>query len=150
MITNCPNCGAPIEHIYSHNCPYCNTLLNANNIGNSQEINLKHIHNIELKDIEHNFAENALSLYFKGHEIDVRPMYECNNSKAICFNKSQEVMFAIKIPINELYYSDINLEKIINSRIPDEIFYETMEAILKFCRENIDSKSRLIMNSLYK
>ncbi len=27
MRTNCPNCGAPIEHYYNHKCPYCNTFL---------------------------------------------------------------------------------------------------------------------------
>lgn len=30
-ITNCPNCGAPIEKYYSHNCKYCNTYLNFEN-----------------------------------------------------------------------------------------------------------------------
>lgn len=26
-MTNCPNCGAPIEHYYNHQCPYCKTFL---------------------------------------------------------------------------------------------------------------------------
>ncbi len=25
--TNCPNCGAPIEHYYNYQCPYCKTFL---------------------------------------------------------------------------------------------------------------------------
>lgn len=27
-MTNCPNCGAPIDRNYSYNCRYCNTWLN--------------------------------------------------------------------------------------------------------------------------
>lgn len=26
-MTNCPNCGAPIEHYYNYQCPYCKTFL---------------------------------------------------------------------------------------------------------------------------
>ena len=146
---NCPNCGAIIEHIYSHNCPYCKTLLNTDNIGIKQEIDLRHINNIELRDIEYNYIENTMNLYFKGRELDIRPMYECNDIKAVCFNKSQEIMFAIKIPIEDLYgKSDIALEKIIHSRVPFEIFDKTMEAIIKYCNENRNNETRLIMGCL--
>lgn len=149
MNKNCPNCGAPVEHIYSHNCPYCETLLNSDNVGMKQEIDLRHINNIELCDIAYSHIENTMNLYFKGRELDIRPMYECNGIKALCFNKSQNIMFAIKIPIEDLYgKSNINLVKIIHSRVPFEIFNETMEAIIKYCKKNINRETRLIMDYL--
>ena len=37
MISNCPNCSAPIVYGYDHNCPYCNTFIKIEDKENTDE-----------------------------------------------------------------------------------------------------------------
>lgn len=134
MKNNCPNCGSPIEHIYSHKCSYCGTLLNSNNIGNRQDINLRNVHNIELCEIERVHYRNEIYMIFKGIENDIRPMYEIENTKAVIFNKVQDIKFGLAIPMYEL--RDRNIFEIIESRVPNEILDEVMYAIEKYITKN--------------
>lgn len=132
---NCPNCGSPIKHIYSHKCSYCGTLLNSNNIGDRQDINLRNVHNIELCCIEREFATNSIYMIFRGIESNIRPMYEVENTKAVIFNKTQDVKFGLAIPIYELRDGQ-DIFTIIESRIPNEIIDEVMYSIEKYITRN--------------
>lgn len=131
---NCPNCGAVIEHIYSHKCPYCNTLLNSENVGTRQDINLRNVHNIELISIQITPRTYDLYLIFKGIESDIKPMFEVSNNKAVLFNKVQDVKFGLAIPIEEL--RNYNIFQLIESRVPQEILDEVMYSIEKYISKN--------------
>ena len=135
--TNCPNCGSPIKHIYSHRCCYCGTLLNSDSVGDVQNINLRNVHNIELCCIEKEFVRDSICMIFRGIESDIRPMYEIENTKAVIFNKTQDVKFGLSIPMYELRdISNVGIFRIIESRVPDEIIDEVMYAIQKYISEN--------------
>lgn len=127
---NCPNCGASIKHIYSHNCPYCKTLLNSENIGTRQDINLRNVRNIELISVERGIERYSIYLIFKGIESDIRPMFEVSSEKAIVFNKMQDVKFGLEISLLEL--EERNIFELIETRLPNEILDEVLYATQKF------------------
>ena len=45
----CKNCGAPIEHLYNHKCPYCHSFIDFN-IEKTEEINPRYMYDVEVRN----------------------------------------------------------------------------------------------------
>ena len=76
---NCKNCGAPIEHTYNHQCPYCKSILDFNEPKeDTVEFKIEDMVNIEFRDYEIVPYEDAIRLYFSGFKLEQPKIYEFN------------------------------------------------------------------------
>lgn len=76
---NCKNCGAPIEHTYNHQCPYCKSILDFNEPKeDTVEFKIEDMVNIEFRDYEIVPFEDAIRLYFSGFKLEQPKIYEFN------------------------------------------------------------------------
>jgi len=105
---NCPNCGAPIEHKYNHQCPYCKTMLDMR-VRETKEINPRYMRNVKLIEIENdpvNFG--MLRFLFRGdYQYFPQVLEYKKGSDAMVINfediKPFEVSFCIAMDIQDVY-----------------------------------------------
>lgn len=110
QMLNCPNCGAPIEHRYNHQCSYCKTFFDYR-VEKTKEINPKYMINVKINGIEHIPFQDKILIHFIGdyqpyHEIleyskDMTTMimdYESFIPKKVCY--------AIAIPMRDFIEFD--------------------------------------------
>lgn len=148
--TNCPNCGAPIEHIYVHNCPYCKTLLNSNNAIKIDDTHNKNLYNIKIVDIVNEPMYYYISIYIKAYleELPVISQYYDNDYADITEFSSQGkcIMFKIDLEINKLCDYKHLYDYIYYSFPPALKFYKTeiMNKIFEFCNLHRTPLNRFI------
>lgn len=132
---NCPNCGAPIEHKYNHQCPYCKTMLDMR-VSETKEINPRYMKNVRLVRIEQQPEFDKAFLLFRGDYQYFPQILEYKKySDAMIINfediKPFEVSFCIAIDNYDLYNMKIeNVFKILSEYFPEELnVYSVIEAI---------------------
>ena len=107
--TNCPNCGAPIEHYYNYQCKYCKTFLHNTDeeIKKIKNTNI-HFRNVE---IEKDFLSRDILITIYGITFPKAHWYEEGIGEIVLSGDSVSlgtpVAFRIKIPFN-LYYKSYN------------------------------------------
>lgn len=98
---NCPNCGAPIEHVYNHQCPYCKTIHNFN-VEEKEEINPRYLRNVKLVDVYHDHCSYSMILRFRGEYMPFSEVLEYSKGntnmviKAEC-TRPKDVNLSIRI-----------------------------------------------------
>lgn len=103
--TNCPNCGAPIEHRYNHKCSYCNTFFDYR-VERTEEINPRYLKNVELKYVERVPMQDRIVLVFRGDYVKWQEAIEYGKQNTtIVLNtddlKPKEVRYAIQLKYEE-------------------------------------------------
>jgi len=125
-MTNCPNCGAPIEHYYNYQCPYCKTFLKntdetINRASNKEFV----IDEVEIQPDRHQYGYTIL-IY--GH-LRIKFQYFCEvtaiemaDIKEMSTRKGYSVFIPYK-DISEARYkhSAEKLIKYIADRVPPEL-----------------------------
>lgn len=138
--TNCPNCGAPIEHRYNHQCSYCGTFFDYR-VEKTKEINPRYMTNVKVKSIEKSYLKHNIQVLFEG---DYRPFSQAleygRQSDVFVFDaeefKNQKVYFRVEVPIVELISSEFNPSCIL-SCLPFEMDADViLEALWEFEKEN--------------
>lgn len=105
---HCKVCGANIEHLYNHRCPYCRTLLDFNeNIEKTINIKPEELIDIELRDVQYHPEYRILVLVFSGYKVATPKIYEVqdNNtfvSTAEVYVNPPKGAFCIQLKIDEL------------------------------------------------
>lgn len=104
--TNCPNCGAPIEHRYNHKCPYCNTFFDYR-VEHIEEINPRYLKNVKLRYVEQVPYEDCFVLVFRGDYVKWQEAieYGSKNTTIVLSTddiKPKEINYAIKLNFKEL------------------------------------------------
>lgn len=123
-MTNCPNCGALIEHYYNYQCPYCKTFLK-----NTDET----INRVSNKEFVVDRVEIVQDMWQYGYNIliygYVRPKFqyfvevteiEMADIKEMSTRKGYSVFIPYSI-IAKLKYRDFELMEYIANRIPPEL-----------------------------
>lgn len=135
--TNCPNCGAVIEHRYNHQCPYCKTFFDYR-VERTEEINPRYLQNVKLIGIERVPLELNFMLLFEGDYVKWQEAIEYGkeNTTIILSSddlKPKKVRYAIKIDYENLRNMQRgNLDFIFNI-LPFEIDkHQFIEAMIKF------------------
>ena len=87
---NCKNCGAPIEHTYNHQCPYCKSILDFNEPEEKTvQFKIEDMVNIEFRNYEIVPYEDAIRLYFSGFKLEQPKIYEFNGEDT-CVSKMEQ------------------------------------------------------------
>lgn len=118
--TNCPNCGAPIEHYYNYKCPYCKTFLH-----NTDE-EIKTLNNCELShiDVDMEISPIAWEVLITIRAVSVPRLswYEEGVKDIVISGNDigKRVGYRIAIPIDEFRAIDDSnfIKRIINSLPP--------------------------------
>lgn len=151
-MTNCPNCGAPIEHYYNYQCKYCKTFL----YNTDEEI--KKINNVNIKvkrvEIERSPINNNIWITIYGVSWPKANWYEEGIGEIIVSGDNvslgNPIAYRIQIPMN-LFYEyeyDGNFEKIldiVDNSLPP-VFKEEKYFIFNEIMQNLHSltnKNRL-------
>lgn len=136
-IKNCPNCGAPIEHRYNHQCRYCKTFFDYR-IREVEEINPCYLKNLKVKCIEHEPFTGDIILIFKGDYVKWQEALEYSkNNTTILLSaddiKPKEINYAIHFDYFQFKeLSENNFEPLYNA-LPFEIDKHIfMKAIYEF------------------
>lgn len=131
--TNCPNCGAPIEHKYNHKCSYCGTFFDYR-VERTEEINPRYMRDVKLIDIERCIDRFALRLIFEGTYLKVTEVMEYGqNNTVFKVNaedlKPKRVFFGLMVDMAD--FRERNVEHIFKY-LPFEMDKEALnEAIYK-------------------
>lgn len=102
----CPNCGAPVEHSYNHQCEYCGTLFDFNEPKEKTiKISPQDLVNIELRDITLNPRTLSVILLFDGYKLEMPKVYEYNDKASYFVSKVETYInppkcgFCIELPL---------------------------------------------------
>ena len=114
--TNCRNCGAPIEHRYNHQCPYCDTFFDYR-VEKTKEIDPKYMTNVKVIAIERSPIRYAIKVMFEG---DYKPYFQAleygKSSNVFVVDRNeligQKVRFMVEVPYDELISKEFNPEHI--------------------------------------
>lgn len=112
MKTNCPNCGAPIKHLYNHNCEYCGTFL-------KDEPTKQKNYEFDFKRLDN------YDLHFKEAHLERSPWEHAHVLTVICeaFPKFREYG---EYDNNGSLYVTLDSDIVKNNRIGISIKFETM------------------------
>lgn len=139
--TNCPNCGAPIEHYYNYKCKYCGTFLY-----NTNE-NIKNFKNCDVTDIKVHIEISAelQSIIITIVGRTTPKMYyleECELNSIVVSSDDlyKKVGFKIEIPYWEYrnYTYDRLVQRVINN-LPEPFekhYQEIISQIIEISIEN--------------
>lgn len=132
---NCPNCGAPIEHKYNHQCPYCKTMLDMR-VRETKELNPRYMKNVRLVRLETIPELDETHFLFRGdyqYFPQILEYKEKTGAMIINFDdiKPFEVSFCISINNIDLYKMRIeNIYNILAQYFPNELnMHSVIEAI---------------------
>lgn len=123
-MTNCPNCGAPIEHYYNYECPYCKTFLKNTDETINRASNKEFV--IDRVEIEQDWRSYGYNILIYGY---LRPKFqyfvevtefEMADIKEMSTRKGYSVFIPYSI-IAKLKYRDFELMEYIANRIPPEL-----------------------------
>ena len=103
----CHNCGATIEHLYNHKCPYCRTFIDFN-ISKTEDINPRYMYDVEVRNIEHEPYSNRIVMYFKGKYLKASECLEYVNNNTLMridyeSMQPKDVMYAISFEQKEFF-----------------------------------------------
>lgn len=137
----CKNCGASIEHLYNHKCPYCRSFIDFN-IEQTEEINPRYMYDVEVRNIDYDFVTNRMVIYFKGKYLKASETLEYTNNNTLMRIDYQsmiprDVFYAVSFSKEEFY--DIMYKNDIHKfiqRFPFEL------DIHNFIKSLIDFKER--------
>lgn len=123
--TNCPNCGAVIEHRYNHNCPYCNTFIDYR-VERTEEINPRYLQNVKLIRFERIPLDYKFMMVFEGDYIKWQEAIEYGkgNTTIILSSddiKPKKIRYAIQIDYKELREIQNNTFEFLDNILPFEI-----------------------------
>lgn len=134
-MTNCPNCGAPIEHYYNYQCPYCKTFLKNTDETINRASNKEFV--VDKVEIEQDRWQPGYNILIYGH---LRPKFqyfvevtaiEMADIKEMSTRRGYSV-FIPYMTIAKLKYRDFELMEYIANRIPPELRgYDVNEKIWK-------------------
>lgn len=133
--TNCPNCGAPIEHRYNHNCSYCGTFFDYRTpIEETKKLNPKYFTNMKLVDIRRNIYTLGMEILFEGDYLPYSEPLEYNNRENMIVMKWENPLrVKYKIEINDFEFEEIyktgNLEYIFE-KLPFEVDYDQIAKLI--------------------
>lgn len=134
----CKNCGATIEHLYNHKCPYCRTFIDFN-ISKTEDINPKYMYDVEVRNIDYEPYSNSIVMYFKGKYLKSSESLEFTNGNTLMridyeSTKPKDVMYAISFEEEE--FIDIMYQNRIDvfmQHFPFEMdTHKLIEALVKF------------------
>lgn len=111
--TNCPNCGAPIEHRYNHKCLYCGTFFDYR-VERTEEINPRYMRDVKLIEIERCIDRHALRLIFEGTYLKVAEALEYGRNNTV-----------FRVDVEAL--------------TPKRVFYSIMVDMIDFQRHDIEN-----------
>lgn len=137
--TNCPNCGASIQHIYNHQCPYCKTLLDFG-IKQTEEIDPRYMYDVEFYGGERDIIQDRMILKFKGKYMPFSTPLEYTNGAMVISAESiipKDVRYAIAIPMRDYieFMHNGRLEEFIK-HLPFDIDIEKMlDAVMRYREE---------------
>ena len=103
----CKNCGASIEKLYNHKCPYCRSFIDFN-IDKVEEINPRYMYDVEVVDIFREPKTNRMVMYFKGKYLKASEALEYTHNGAMVkidyeSNKPKDIMYAVSFDLDEFY-----------------------------------------------
>ena len=144
--TNCPNCGAPIEHYYNYQCPYCKTFLH-----NTDE-QIKKLNNVDIRikdvEIERSPITDTIMITLRGFSVPKGQWYEEGLQEIIISGEDigKPIGYRVQIPIRcfyESYYSGHFgkiLEIVVDSLPP--LFKENEHIIIEKLLEKLYPRDR--------
>ena len=138
----CKTCGATIEHLYNHKCPYCRNFIDFN-IQKTEDINPRYMYDVEVRNIEYDYVANRIVMYFKGKYLKASESLEYVNDNTLMkidyeSTIPKDVMYAISFDKQDFYeiiYHG-NIYKFIE-RFPFEMdTHKLTEALIKYTQQN--------------
>lgn len=137
----CKNCGASIEHLYNHKCPYCRSFIDFN-ITQTEDINPRYLYDVEVRNIEYDPFNNKMVMYFKGKYLKASECLEYTNDNTLMridyqSTQPKDVMYAISFEqrdFEQLIYEK-NIYKFME-HFPFEMDkHKLIEALTKYMRK---------------
>lgn len=137
----CKNCGASIEHLYNHKCPYCRCFIDFN-ITQTEDINPRYLYDVEVRNIEFEPFSNKMVMYFKGKYLKASECLEYTNGNTLMridyqSTQPKDVMCAISFEKRdfEQLICEKNIYKFME-HFPFEIDkHKLIEAFTKYMRK---------------
>ena len=125
-MTNCPNCGAPIEHYYNYQCPYCKTFLKNTDETINRASNKEFV--VDRVEIEQDRWQPGYNILIYGH-LRVKFQYfvevtaiEMADIKEMSTRKGYSVFIPYKTMNEARYKNSIDtLIRYIADRVPPEL-----------------------------
>lgn len=125
-MTNCPNCGAPIEHYYNYQCPYCKTFLKNTDETINRASNKEFV--VDRVEIEQDMWQLGFNIIIYGH---LRPKFqyfvevttiEMADIQEMSTRKGYSVFIPYKEMLEVKYKHNIDqLIRYIADRVPPEL-----------------------------
>jgi len=133
---NCKNCGAPVEHLYNHKCPYCDSLLDFNlDKEDTEKIDWHNVARIEFIDSYREIISFVRVFKFKCTQYSPIEFIETSNNYSLAkMPQNKDFYFAIGIDEADFYHFNDRLDcirqilfaKIPNREIANMAFYDYM------------------------
>lgn len=139
----CKNCGASIEHLYNHKCPYCRSFIDFN-VEKTEDINPRYMYDVEVRNIEYDFTTDRIIIYFKGKYLKASEALEYTNGNTLMkinyeSMQPKDVMYAIGFEKREFY--DIMYKNDIHKfieRFPFELdIHKFVKSLIEFKESNM-------------
>lgn len=104
----CKNCGASVEHLYNHKCPYCRSFIDFN-IKQTEDINPRYMYDVEVRNIDIDPRTNRIVMYFLGKYLKASEALEYTNGNTLI-----KIDYESTIPKDVMYAISFNREEFSN------------------------------------